>query len=143
MPAVSATHQLRASREDVWRLLSQPSRLADWWPGIGAVEASRQGLLPGARWRVEGSARPSLVRRPDATGTLLVLQVQPPELVRWQLTGERIDVELRLAEEGEERTRAELTIEGPLLIGLRRSLPRIALSRLFALCQTAPGSERS
>jgi hypothetical protein len=30
-----------------------------------------------------------------------------------------------------------LTVSGPFLVGLRRSLPRNALRRLHALCQTA------
>jgi hypothetical protein len=29
-----------------------------------------------------------------------------------------------------------LTIEGPILIGLNRALPRRALNRLYNLCQT-------
>jgi hypothetical protein len=53
------------------------------------------------------------------------------------MTTERLDVELRLADAGDQHTQAELTVSGPFLVGLRRSLPRNALRRLYALCQTA------
>jgi hypothetical protein len=53
------------------------------------------------------------------------------------MTSERIDVELTLAIAGDDRTNVELTVSGPFLVGLRRSLPRNALNRLHALCQTA------
>ena len=68
---------------------------------------------------------------------MLILKVERPELVTWHLTGDRIDVELRLEEADENRTRATLTISGPWLIGLRRSFAVRALDRLHALCQTA------
>jgi hypothetical protein len=71
------------------------------------------------------------------TGTLIVVAVERPSRVAWHMTGERLDVELTLAPTSEERTTAELTVSGPFLVGLRRSLPRNALSRLHALCQTA------
>ena len=31
----------------------------------------------------------------------------------------------------------ELTVSGPFMVGLRRTFPRTALNRLYALCQTA------
>ena len=46
-------------------------------------------------------------------------------------------VELLLKEASANRTRAALTISAPFLAGLRRSLPHKALTRLYALCQTA------
>ncbi len=67
---------------------------------------------------------------------MLILRVERPHLVAWQLTGDRIDVELTLDATGEDRTRATLIVEGPWLVGLSRSLPRKALNRLHSLCQT-------
>jgi hypothetical protein len=66
-----------------------------------------------------------------------VIEVEPMRRVTWYMTSERLDVELRLADAGDHHTRAELTVSGPLMVGLRRSLPRNALRRLHALCQTA------
>jgi hypothetical protein len=71
------------------------------------------------------------------TGMLLVLEVDPYERIAWHMTGERLDVELRLTATSETTTAAELTVSGPFFVGLRRSLPRNALNRLHALCQTA------
>ena len=68
---------------------------------------------------------------------MLILRVERPHLVAWQLTGDRIDVELTLDPTSEDRTRATLVVEGPWLVGLSRSMPRKALSRLYSLCQTA------
>jgi hypothetical protein len=71
------------------------------------------------------------------SGMLLVLAVEPYERFAFQLTGERLDVELRLSESRPNRTLARLSVSGPALIGLRRSMPEKALTRLHALLQTA------
>jgi uncharacterized protein YndB with AHSA1/START domain len=138
MPTYAAARELLAPRQDVWAFLAEPNHLADWWPGIHGVQPDRRGLAPGARWQVRGLGRPTYVagRRPDVSGTIVFLEVRPPELVAWQFVNGRIDVELRLEATEPERTRAELTVSAPLLGGLRRSLPHKALTRLHALCQT-------
>jgi uncharacterized protein YndB with AHSA1/START domain len=139
MPTYSAARNLLAPREDVWAFLAEPNHLSDWWPGIKGVQPDRRGLAPGARWRIQGLGRPTYVvgRRPDVAGTLIFLDVRPPELAAWQFVQARLDVELKLTEEAADRTRAELTVTAPFLAGLRRSLPNKALTRLYALCQTA------
>jgi hypothetical protein len=68
---------------------------------------------------------------------MVIIDVEPLRRVTWYMATERLDVELRLADAGDHHTRAELTVSGPFMVGLRRSLPRNALRRLFALCQTA------
>ena len=139
MPAYSAARELLAPREDVWAFLAEPNHLSDWWPGIDGVQADRRGLAPGARWRIQGAGRPTyaLGRKPDVAGTLIFLDVRPPEFAAWQFVEGRLDVELRLTEAAANRSRAELTVSAPLLAGVRRSLPHKALTRLCALCQTA------
>jgi uncharacterized protein YndB with AHSA1/START domain len=137
VPRYTVSQELLAPPEDVWRFLAEPHHFADWWPGVGGVHPDRRGLAPGARWTLHGRMRPTLVRRPDMTGTLVVIAVEPPKRLAWHMTGERLDVELVLAGADDQRTSAELTVSGPFLVGLRRSLPRNALNRLHALCQTA------
>jgi uncharacterized protein YndB with AHSA1/START domain len=137
MPTYSASRELLASRADVWKFVSEPYHLPDWWPGIGGLQPDRRGFAPGARWQVVGENRPSLLRRPNMTGTLLVLAVDPYERFAFQLTGERLDVDLRLSEPQPDRTLARLTVSGPMLVGLRRGMPAKALGRLHALVQTA------
>ncbi len=137
MPTVRATRELLAPRDDVWAFIAEPYHLSDWWPGIAGVQPDRRGLAPGARWQVVGDSRPRLFRRPNPTGMVLVLEVEPPRRAAWHLTGDRIDVELTLQPSAADRTLAQLVISGPSLIGLSRSLPVKALSRLHALCQTA------
>jgi uncharacterized protein YndB with AHSA1/START domain len=136
MPTFEAVRELLAPRADVWAFLSEPYNLADWWPGIGGLQPDRRGFAPGARWQVVGENRPSLFRRPNMSGTLLVLAVEQYERFAFQLTGERLDVELRLTAPAPDRTLAHLSVSGPLLIGLRRSMPEKALGRLHALVQT-------
>ncbi len=137
MPRVEAEQELLAPVEDVWDFISDPWRIRDWWPGITGLQVDRRGFAAGARWQVVGDNRPSLMRRPNMTGTLVVREVAAPRLFAFHLTGERMDVELELTAAGPGRTRARLAVSGPALIGLRRSLPRRALDRLHALCQTA------
>lgn len=139
MPAYTAARNLPASRADVWAFLTEPEHLREWWPGIGEVQPDRQGLAPGARWRIRGPGRLAhpVGRKPDVAGTLIFLDVKPPALATWQFVDSRVDVELRLTEMDADRTRAELTVTAPFLAGLRRSFPNKALTRLQALCQTA------
>jgi uncharacterized protein YndB with AHSA1/START domain len=137
VPTYTETRKLLAPLDDVWLFLAEPHHFSDWWPGVAGVTPDRRGLAPGARWKLHAGMRPSLFRRPAVESTLMVIEVQPPTRVTWYMTSERIDVELVLADDGPKRTRAELTVSGPFLIGLRRSLPRNALNRLYALCQTA------
>jgi uncharacterized protein YndB with AHSA1/START domain len=137
MPSYTVSRELLAPLEDVWLFLVEPHHLADWWPGVAGVTPDRRGLAPGARWRLHAGMRPSLFRRPAVESTLMILEVEAPSRVAWYMTTERIDVELTLADAGNRHTRAQLTVSGPFLVGLRRSLPRNALNRLYALCQTA------
>jgi hypothetical protein len=134
---VQAARELLAPRADVWKVLSEPYHLPDWWPGIGGVEPDRRGFAAGARWHIVGENRPSFLRKPNMSGTLVVVAVELYERFAFHLTGERLDVELRLAVPEPDRTLATLSVEGPALIGLKRSLPQKALIRLHGLCQTA------
>ena len=87
---ISATGVLLSPVEDVWKLVGEPFRLPDWWPGYTGVQPDRRGLSEGARWTVvRGSTR-------AATSNL-----------------------------------RRVTFEG------LRPVPREAVSRLRALCQTA------
>jgi uncharacterized protein YndB with AHSA1/START domain len=136
MPRYAADRTLLAPIDDVWAFLAEPYNLADWWPGVSGVEPDRRGLTPGARWKVVGPNQPSLFRRPQMTGTLVVLEVVPFERIAFQLTGDRIDAELTLRALDEKRTEAALVVDGPFLIGLRRRFPGEALTRLHALLRT-------
>ena len=137
MPTYTETRELLAPLDDVWLFLAEPHHFSDWWPGVGGVHPDRRGLAPGARWTLHAGMQPSLFRRPAAESTLLVREVEAPTRVAWHMTNERLNVELVLADAPTRRTRAELTVSGPFIVGLRRSLPRNALNRLHALCQTA------
>ncbi|MFL5917981.1 MAG: SRPBCC family protein [Gaiellaceae bacterium] len=137
MPRASASRELLASREDVWSFIAEPRHFADWWPGIAAVEPDRRGVAEGARWQVRTDDRPTLLRRATSSGMLLVRAVRAPELFAWTLTGDHVDAELTLQASASDRTLAALEIEAPWLYGFSRSLPRRALTRLHALCQTA------
>ena len=136
MPRFAADRILLAPLDDVWAFLAEPYNLADWWPGISGVEPDRRGLAPGARWKVVGPNAPSYFRRPQASGTLVVLEVVPGERFAFQLTGDRIDADLSLRATDEQRTRVTLVVDGPWLVGLKRSFPRHALDRLHALLRT-------
>jgi hypothetical protein len=137
MPRVSASRELLASRDDVWRFIAEPRHFADWWPGISAVQPDRRGLAEGARWQVITADRPTLLRRATSSGMLLVRAVRVPELFGFTLTGDHIDAELRLDVSSDDRTVAVLELDAPWIFGISRAFPRRALTRLHALCQTA------
>ena len=131
MPKVAATRRIDAPRELVWAVVADPERFGDWWPGVASVEPGRRGLVPGARWRIEGESRGRYLRRPLPAGELLVLAVRIAERVAFQLTGDRIDVELVLRDD-DGGTAAELVLDSPPLIGMRRAFPGSVLRALDA-----------
>jgi hypothetical protein len=137
MPRVEAELELVASVEDVWGFLAEPRHLADWWPGIAAIEPDRRGLAPGARWIARGTGQAPLLRKAHAEDVILIREVEPHRRVVWHKVKERLDAELLLEPVGHDRTRARLAIRAPLMVAFGRRLPREALSRLHALCQTA------
>ena len=139
MPRYAAERVLLAPLDDVWAFLAEPYNLADWFPGVSGVQPDRRGLAPGARWQVLGPNQPSWFKKPDASGTLLVLDVVPMRRLAFQLTGQRLDAELEL-EQREGRTRARLIVDAPFLL-VRRSFPHQALARLYDLVQTAAEPE--
>jgi uncharacterized protein YndB with AHSA1/START domain len=137
MPRHTAARTLLAPPADVWKFLADPYNLAAWWPGVAGVEPDRRGLAPGARWKVLGPNEPSYFRKPQMTGTLIVLDVVPLQRLAFQLTGDRIDAELTLEPVEDERTAVTLTVEAPFRIGLRRRFPIEALTRLHSLLRTS------
>jgi uncharacterized protein YndB with AHSA1/START domain len=138
MPTYTAEKKLLASREDVWEFLAEPTRLADWWPGIQGVHADRRGLAPGARWEIHGRGRSNILvgSKVSVPGMIVFLEVQRPTYVAWRFVNDNQDVELTLQATEPDRTLARLTISAPIFGGLRRSLPQRALTQLHALCQT-------
>lgn len=141
MPRVIATRELLAPPVDVWGFLAEPNHLADWWPGVTAVRPDRRGLAPGARWQLvtgpqTGNVVSAFLRPPEAAGTITFLEVQPRQLVRFLFVQDSIEATLRLEPAADAHTRATLEVDGPWL-RVNRGLPRKALNRLHALCQTA------
>jgi uncharacterized protein YndB with AHSA1/START domain len=137
VPRVVAKRELLAPRKDVWAFLAEPRHLADWWPGVADVRPDRRGLAEGARWEILGNHRPTMFRQAAASGILQVLAVQPYERLAFNLTGDRIGVDLHLRSTSEDRTEVLLAVDGTFMFGMSRSLPRRALGRLHSLCQTA------
>ena len=137
MPRYVAARALLAPLDDVWAFLADPHNLGDWWPGVSGVEPDRRGFAPGARWKVVGPAQPSYFRKPQMTGTLLILEVVPKERLAFQLAGDRIDADLTLRALDEATTEVTLAVEVPWLIGVRRSFPRQALGGLHSLLRTS------
>jgi uncharacterized protein YndB with AHSA1/START domain len=136
MARYTAERTLLAPLADVWSFVAEPYHLPDWWPGVSGVEPDRRGLAPGARWKVLGPDRPTLLRRPDASGTLIVLDVVPMRRIAFQLVAQHVDAELELEPLDDAQTAASLVIDAPFL-SVPRTAARNALRRLYELVQTA------
>jgi uncharacterized protein YndB with AHSA1/START domain len=135
MPRYRAQRVLLAPLDDVWAFLAEPYNLGDWWPGIAGVEPDRRGLAPGARWKVVGPNTPSYLRKPQMTGTLVVLDVVPKERLAFQVASEHLDAELALQAVDERRTHVSLVVDVPWL-RVSRAFPRRALAQLHSLLRT-------
>jgi hypothetical protein len=77
--------------------------------------------------------RPSLRRRPELGGSLIVLEVVPLEHVSFMLTGEHAQVALDLEPVEDNETQARLAVEAPRFGGIGRTVPSQALAGLAAL----------
>jgi uncharacterized protein YndB with AHSA1/START domain len=136
---ITASRVLLASREDVWAIVAEPYHLPDWWPAYTGVEPDRRGLVEGARWTVLRSRTPGFLRKPRGKGLIVIQRVSPGEELAWLDLAQNVEAGLRLEDEGR-GTRATAFVNGPLwrlLAEGARGLPRLAVARLYDLCQTA------
>ncbi|HXL42587.1 MAG TPA: SRPBCC family protein [Gaiellaceae bacterium] len=136
---ITASRVLLASREDVWAIVAEPYHLPDWWPAYSGVEPDRRGLAEGARWTVLRSRTPGFLRKPRGKGLIVIQRVSPGEELAWLDLSQNVEAGLRLEDEGR-GTRATAFVDGPLwrlLAEGARGLPRLAVARLYDLCQTA------
>lgn len=136
MPTVGASIELLATSRDVWRFLAEPYHLADWWPNLVAVEPDRRRLTTGTRWRVRSHSS-TMFRHADSEDTLVIVAADPESRVVFEFVRAKMRAELTLTPAGPDRTRAELQVVGPLMLGFSRSIARDALARLHNLVQTA------
>jgi uncharacterized protein YndB with AHSA1/START domain len=136
---ITASRVLLASREDVWAVVAEPYHLPDWWPAYTGVEPDRRGLAEGARWTVLRSRTPGFLRKPRGKGLIVIQRISPGEELAWLDLSQNVEAGLRLEDEGR-GTRATAFVDGPfwrLLAEGARGLPRLAVARLYDLCQTA------
>jgi hypothetical protein len=134
-----AARELLAARADVWAFLAEPHHLPDWWPDVHGVQPDRRGFAPGARWTVRALDRRPLLggREPKHPMTLVIGDVDRYERWTWHLTGDLpLDVEIRLAALGDDRTQVEIAVDASRLANPKR-LARTAVDRLYDLVQTA------
>jgi uncharacterized protein YndB with AHSA1/START domain len=137
---IEAQTELIAARSDVWALLVEPRHLSDWWPGYASIRPDRRGLAEGARWQVVRGGSIGLLRRPESEGIVVITAVEPDFRLAWHDVQQQFTAELLLEPGADGTTRATLSVDTP---GWRavaegvRPLPRQALARLHALCQTA------
>jgi hypothetical protein len=138
---VEASRVVRAPRADVWALVAEPFHLPDWWPSYTGVEPDRRGLAEGARWTVLRGRRPGLLRKPGGRGLILLERVAPATELSWLDLAQNVHAGIRLDDEGRD-TLVTAFVNGPfwrLYAEGARGLPRLAVSRLYDLCQTATG----
>ena len=139
MPQYEARRTLPAPVVAVWDVLTEPARWTEWLPGLVEAEPTvRRALAPGALWQLEGTNKPSLGRRPQLGGTLLVLEGWPLQRVVFTVSSDRPDFEHHLEPVEDDETQARLAVEAPRFGGLGRTFPSQALSQLAALVRPAP-----
>jgi uncharacterized protein YndB with AHSA1/START domain len=136
---ITASRVLLAPRGDVWAIVAEPYNLPDWWPAYTGIEPDRRGLAEGARMTVLRSRAPGLLRKPRGKGLIIIRRVSPARELAWLDLAQNVEAGLRLEDEGR-GTRATAFVDGPfwrLFAEGARGLPRLAVARLYDLCQTA------
>jgi hypothetical protein len=137
---VEASRILLAARQDVWALVAEPYHLPDWWPAYSGVEPDRRGLAEQARWTVLRSRTPGFLRRPRGKGVIVIRRVLPGFELAWHDPAQNLEAGIRLQDEGSAHTRATAWVDGPswrVRAEGAKGMPRLALARLYDLCQTA------
>jgi uncharacterized protein YndB with AHSA1/START domain len=146
VPTVSRARAVPAAAEEVWRVVSDPSRIPEWWPGGQRVE----DVSADAFTLVLSSPRGKAVRA-DYT----VVEKQPPHAVRWRQELEEspferlfseslVHVELEPLTDGstEVTLTSRLRMRGMARLGwiqVRRATRRRLDAALAALCERAAG----
>jgi uncharacterized protein YndB with AHSA1/START domain len=125
----TASRELLAARQDVWKFLAEPYHLPDWWPGITGIEPDVRGFAPGARWKVQASKRNVIIGRRRVETMLLVREIELYERWTWHLLEPATDTEIRLRASAPDRTLVTVTTSG--------RLAGTAVQRLYDLVQTA------
>jgi uncharacterized protein YndB with AHSA1/START domain len=147
----SAERELLASPGEVWAFLAEPTQLADWWPGVVAVEPDRRGFAAGARWRVERrDTEAGLLRLPSSgrigptrVDTLVTGELVPErrwsfELVASTRVDRSVSVSLSLAPATAGRTLVTVEVVSRRGFGAGdRRTARAATERLYGLLQTS------
>jgi uncharacterized protein YndB with AHSA1/START domain len=136
---IEASRVLLAPRVDVWALLAEPYHLPDWWPSYTGVQPDRRGLAEGARWTVMRGRTPGFLRRPKGQGLIVIRRVVTATELAWYDVAQDLEAGVRLDDEGR-NTIATAFVDGAywrLVAEGARGLPRLAVSRLHDLCQTA------
>jgi uncharacterized protein YndB with AHSA1/START domain len=134
LPRYTARRVLPGTVDEVWTVLAEPERFAEWWPGVEAVDPGRRGLVPGGLWRIDGGpVKASFRRKPEVSGNLLVIEVVSRSKVVFQLMAGRMWVELELEPNEDDAAAATLVIEAPRFSGVGRAFPSEVLSQLAAL----------
>ena len=136
VPTYTARKELLAPLEDVWLFLAEPHHLSDWWPGVGGVSPTGAG----SRRPPLEAARADAARAPAPAGLGVALHDHRRRAaVPGHLVHDRRAAGRRAQARGRGRPPHERGADGrgPFMVGLRRSFPRTALNRLYALCQTA------
>lgn len=141
---VSSSRVLLAPVHDVWKLVSEPYHLPDWFPGYTGVEPDRRGFAEGARCRVlrgpTGGGTSGLLRRPGAGGTIVITREREPNTLQWHDVELGFDVSVALRPVADGHTEASVAIDGPgwrIVADGLKTVPRFAVRRLYDLCQTA------
>ena len=141
---VEARGVLLAPPADVWRLLVEPYHLSDWWPGYQGAEPDRKGLAEGARWRVvRGQTRQSAggyLRRQGGTATLLIGEVAEGRVLAFRDIEQGVSARVTIEPEAERTTAVTVTLEASgwrIAVEGLRPVSRVAVRRLYELCQTA------
>jgi hypothetical protein len=130
---------LLARRDEVWALVAEPYNLPDWWPAYSGVEPDRRGLSEDARWTVMRSRTPGFLRRPRGRGLIVIRRVVPGGELAWLDVAQHLEAGVRLEDDGR-GTLATAFVTGGFLRVLAEGangLPRLAVARLYDLCQTA------
>jgi uncharacterized protein YndB with AHSA1/START domain len=115
MATVSRTRSVRAAPDEIWKIVSDPQRLPQWWPGVTRVEeASREAWTT-----VLGSPRGKSVRA-DYT----LVEAESPVRLVWRQEVEESPFE-RILHEAVTEMELEPADAGVTKVGLRlRQRPR-------------------
>ena len=110
MPTVSRTRSVRAAPDEVWKVVTDPERLPQWWPGVTRVEEATRDAWTTVFASPRGKAVRADYTLEEAEALTRLVWRQEVEESPFERILQEAVTELGVEDEGEGTTKVTITL---------------------------------